>query len=59
MLLSPGRHFGVHLMKMIIAYIVLNYDIEPLEKKPENIFLGEHVIVPPTATVRVRRTEVQ
>jgi hypothetical protein len=59
MLLSPGRHFGVHLIKMIIAYIVLNYDIEPLEKRPENIIIGDHVIIPPTTTVRVRRTEVQ
>ncbi|RHZ67371.1 uncharacterized protein CDV56_109530 [Aspergillus thermomutatus] len=54
----PGRHFGVHLLKMIIAHIVLNYDMERLEKRPENIICGEHVLVPPSATVRVRRREV-
>ncbi|KAL5363166.1 cytochrome P450 [Aspergillus floccosus] len=54
----PGRHFALHLLKMIVAYTVLNYDIEPLNKRPENIAFGHHVLVPPSATVRVRRRQV-
>ncbi|GFF95061.1 hypothetical protein IFM53868_07828 [Aspergillus udagawae] len=53
----PGRHFGVHLLKMIIAYIVLNYDIEHLDKRPENITCGDQVLPSPSGTVRVRRRE--
>ncbi|KAF7168859.1 hypothetical protein CNMCM5623_001801 [Aspergillus felis] len=54
----PGRHFAVHLLKMIIAYIVLNYDIEHLDKRPDNMIWGEHMLVPSSATVRVRRRKV-
>ncbi|GFF37084.1 lanosterol 14-alpha demethylase [Aspergillus udagawae] len=54
----PGRHFALHLLKMIVAYTILNYDIEPLDKRPENVAYGHHLIVPPSATVRVRRREV-
>ncbi|GFG03407.1 lanosterol 14-alpha demethylase [Aspergillus udagawae] len=54
----PARHFAVHFLKMIIAYIVLNYDIEHLDERPDNMILGEHILVPPSATVRVRRRKV-
>lgn len=40
MLLSPARHFAVHFLKMIVAYIVLNYDIEHLDKRPDNMIWG-------------------
>jgi hypothetical protein len=58
MLLSPARHFAVHFLKMIVAYIVLNYDIDHLDKRPDNMIWGEHMLVPPSATVRVRRRKV-
>jgi cytochrome P450 len=30
----PGRFFAVHEMKMILAYIVMNYEIETFKERP-------------------------
>jgi len=33
---SPGRFLAAYEMKLIIAYITMHYDIEPLAIRPEN-----------------------
>ena len=51
----PGRFFAATTMKLILAYIVIHYDIERLDTRPENEGLAEGIIPPPKATLRVRR----
>ncbi|KAK8188398.1 cytochrome P450 [Phyllosticta capitalensis] len=55
----PGRFLVAHVLKMMLAYMVLNYDIEPLRPRPANKWMGM-VMVPPLKTlVRFRRREKQ
>ncbi|ORY61698.1 cytochrome P450 [Pseudomassariella vexata] len=51
----PGRFFVAHELKMAIAYIVMNYDIKHINKKPEVQWMGQTVIPPLQARVEVRR----
>lgn len=52
---SPGRWFAAHLLKMMLAYITLNYDIESLSKRPLNDIHGDFNIPPRSASIKVRR----
>ncbi|KAK5996453.1 Cytochrome P450 monooxygenase iccF [Cladobotryum mycophilum] len=51
----PGRFFVAYELKLIMAYLLLNYDIklvgEPLEKK----FLGAGIVPPVRASMQIRR----
>ncbi|KAL4875202.1 cytochrome P450 [Aspergillus karnatakaensis] len=49
-----GRQLATCILKMIIAYIVVHYDIEAIDGRPPNFFMGEHA-VPPDVVVRIRR----
>ena len=40
---------------MMLAYITLNYDIEPLNKRPLNDYHGDFNIPSQSATIKVRR----
>ncbi|KUI64054.1 Fumitremorgin C monooxygenase [Cytospora mali] len=51
----PGRWFAVLMLKMIIAYIVLNYDIEAGTVPPKMSVLGDAALPPISTTIRVRR----
>lgn len=31
----PGRFLAVHMIKLIIAHMLLNYDIQPVEGQPQ------------------------
>ncbi|KAE8415648.1 cytochrome P450 [Aspergillus pseudocaelatus] len=53
----PGRWFAAHAMKLIIGYILVNYDIEPLDKRPVNSVVGQTIIPQLDVTIRVRRRE--
>ncbi|PIG83550.1 ferulate-5-hydroxylase [Aspergillus arachidicola] len=53
----PGRWFAAHAMKLIIGYILMNYDIEPLEKRPMNSVVGQTIIPQLDVKIRVRRRE--
>ena len=55
LVLSPGRFFVSHEMKMFIAHMVMNYDVEPLAKRPENTWFGPTVLPDMKASIRVRR----
>ncbi|KAB5557998.1 cytochrome P450 [Coniochaeta sp. 2T2.1] len=47
----PGRWFAARLLKLMIAYIVLHYDIKPLGHRPENISFGDASIPSFTTTI--------
>lgn len=51
----PGRFFVQHELKMMLAYITMNYEIPYLAERPANQWIGSAVIPPPTATLKVRR----
>lgn len=59
---SPGRHFAALEMKLMMAYVVLHYDVafapENNGVRPRNLYSG-HVIIPdPTARIMFRRKVV-
>ncbi|KAL8793676.1 MAG: hypothetical protein Q9195_003725 [Heterodermia aff. obscurata] len=51
----PGRWFAAHLLKLLVAYITLNYEIQPVAKRPENIILGDSIVPPRSFKIKVRR----
>lgn len=51
----PGRFFVAHELKMIIAYLLANYDIKPLDEKPKSLWIGQTIIPPLSVKVQVRR----
>lgn len=51
----PGRFFVQHELKMMLAYVTMNYEIPYLAERPANQKLGTSVIPPPKATLKVRR----
>ncbi|KAI4867249.1 cytochrome P450 [Hypoxylon rubiginosum] len=51
----PGRFFASSELKLMLAYIVMHYDIERLERRPDNFWFGLNRIPPMKATIRVRR----
>jgi hypothetical protein len=52
---SPGRFFVAHELKMVLAYLLQNYDIKPLAEKPKGMWLGSNVIPPVQTKIEVRR----
>ena len=53
----PGRFFIALEMKLILAYIVMNYEIEPLKNRPSNTWFGQNAFPSMKATIKVRRKE--
>ncbi|KAF7586688.1 hypothetical protein BBP40_008494 [Aspergillus hancockii] len=51
----PGRWFAIMLLKMHIAYVLLNYDIQLSGQKPEGWRLGTLLVPPVRCKVLVRR----
>lgn len=51
----PGRFFAASELKLIIGYMVMNYDIEMLDKRPADIYAGTARLPPMAAKIRVRR----
>lgn len=51
----PGRFFATLELKLMLAYMVQNYDFEMLEKRPENPWAGQICIPPIKNTIRIRR----
>jgi hypothetical protein len=46
------------MLKMIVAYIVLNYDIEPGSTPPKMSVLGDAALPPMSTTIKVRRRKL-
>ncbi|QMW45956.1 hypothetical protein G4B11_009411 [Aspergillus flavus] len=51
----PGRWFSFQVMKIVIAYILANYDIQPLEKRPDNIVFADLNIPHLSLIIRIKR----
>ena len=51
----PGRFFVANELQLLLAYMVLNYDIEPLAERPQGIMVGENSFPPMKASIKVRR----
>ena len=41
-------------MKMTVAYIALNYEIQPIHNRPSNLILGDMIIPPRNVTMLAR-----
>lgn len=54
----PGRFFAANELKLLLAYMVLNYDIQMLKTRPEGRWVGPTVLPPMKATIKVRRRKV-
>lgn len=52
---SPGRWFAVRSLKVMIAYITLNYDIEPIDKQPACTVIGDAKVPSFSYCIKVRR----
>jgi cytochrome P450 len=53
----PGRFFAANELKLLLAYVVLNYDIEPLAERPTGRWIGNAILPPMKATIKVRRRQ--
>ncbi|KJZ70335.1 hypothetical protein HIM_10264 [Hirsutella minnesotensis 3608] len=51
----PGRWFSFHVMKVVMAYFVANYDIEPLERRPPNAIVGDINLPPMSPIIRIKK----
>ncbi|KAL8728149.1 MAG: hypothetical protein Q9166_005599 [cf. Caloplaca sp. 2 TL-2023] len=51
----PGRWFAVQLLKILLAYLTMNYDIESTGPQPKARVIGDAALPPTSASVRVRR----
>lgn len=55
---SPARFFVSHEFKLILATIILDYDIKMASKKTERQWIGGTVIPPKAAEIQVRKRKV-
>ncbi|OMP81510.1 Ent-kaurene oxidase [Diplodia seriata] len=53
----PGRFFAANVMKLVLAHVAMEYDIRPLEKRPENVTISDVSVPPGKARIEVRRRE--
>ncbi|KAK3384415.1 cytochrome P450 [Lasiosphaeria ovina] len=51
----PGRFFVAHELKMILAYLLENYDIKPLAERPKPLWIGQTIIPPVDVKIEIRR----
>ncbi|KAF4972597.1 hypothetical protein FSARC_870 [Fusarium sarcochroum] len=51
----PGRFFGTHLMKIVLAYFVMNYDVQFGDEEPPMKNIWEYRIPRESTTIRIRR----
>lgn len=55
---SPGRFFVSHELKMLFAYLILNYDIKHIDDRPKAFWFGRSCVPPAKASIVVRRIKV-
>ncbi|KXX73506.1 Ent-kaurene oxidase [Madurella mycetomatis] len=51
----PGRFFVAHELKIILAYLLENYELKPLAEKPKNLWIGGTLIPPVQVKIEARR----
>jgi hypothetical protein len=52
---SPGRFLASSIMKLIMIYLVTNYDLEPTGIRHPNKWFGSLILPPGSATIRLKR----
>lgn len=52
---SPGRFFVAHEMKMMLAHMLLKYDIKPLTDRPKPVWIGQTIVPPLDVKIQIRR----
>ncbi|KAI9723699.1 MAG: hypothetical protein M1812_000999 [Candelaria pacifica] len=55
----PGRFFTSAQLKLLVANMVLNYDVKLLATRPANTWIADYGIPPRKATLQVRRRKTQ
>jgi cytochrome P450 len=55
----PGRFFASNELKLMLAHVFENYEIEPLEVRPPYTRLGATLLPPMKATIKVRKIRPQ
>ena len=50
----PGRFFAASELKLMLAYIVLNYDFEFQQRRPENFWFAQNRLPPMKAEIRIK-----
>ncbi|KAI9766853.1 MAG: hypothetical protein M1839_004758 [Geoglossum umbratile] len=55
----PGRYFAAVEMKLLVAYLLLNYDVEPLVTRPPSQWIATNYLPPMKAVLRVKRRRPQ
>ncbi|KAI5865507.1 cytochrome P450 [Durotheca rogersii] len=54
----PGRFFAASELKLLLAYLLTHYDIEPSQpERPPNFWFGMNRVPPMKATIRIRRRQ--
>ncbi|RMJ16297.1 hypothetical protein CDV36_004058 [Fusarium kuroshium] len=53
----PGRFFVAHELKLIMAALLLNYDIKMIDQRPKPQWLGATIIPPLDACIEIRQKE--
>ncbi|KAF2208098.1 hypothetical protein CERZMDRAFT_3816, partial [Cercospora zeae-maydis SCOH1-5] len=51
----PGRFFAQQELKLLVAFLVMHYDVRQLEERPKNLNMGGSGAPPSSATIWVRR----
>jgi len=51
----PGRFFVTMELKLLLAYVIMNYDVELLSKRPSNHWVGGLILPGRSTNLRVRR----
>ena len=51
----PGRFFVAHELKMILAFLLDNFELRPLKERPKSFWLGGTIIPPVQIETEIRR----
>jgi len=52
---SPGRFFVAHELKMILAFLLQNYELKPMKERPQPMWIGQTIIPPLDVKIEIRR----
>jgi cytochrome P450 len=51
----PGRFYAAQLLKLLLAELVLRYDVRGLEERPKNMMVSDLTVPPDGVSVWVKR----
>jgi hypothetical protein len=56
-LYSPGRFFAAQQLKLLLAHVAMNYEIQPIATRPANSWFVGSSGPPLDITIKIRRRE--